>query len=363
MSVTVSEHLAATGETREQQALATILAGGIANELAETAWRMMTEAHRILLIAHHNPDPDALGSALGLALTLEAHGKQCVVACADPVPANFTFLPRRERVVTDLPDADFDLVVALDAGELSRYGALYERYKTFFDSARIVNIDHHATSTGCGVVNIIDSDSAATAELLTILLLNRGVAISQDAAKCLLAGIITDTRSFEFDATTERTLTAGAYLVGCGAVPEAIIKPMYRLKPFPKLKLWGRVLASAQREADGRVIWALLRQFDIDEVGASPDMDDGLPSYLLDTNGVELALLLREGEDGKTRVSVRTTGPWDASAICAHYGGGGHMRASGCTVDALIDQAEQQVIAYVLHVVTTGEYEGRSVDL
>jgi bifunctional oligoribonuclease and PAP phosphatase NrnA len=354
--VAVSGDSAATDKTSERKALAAILAAGIANELAEAAWRLMMDARRILLIAHHNPDPDALGSALGLAFALEAHDKQCVVACADPVPANFTFLPGRERVVTELPAEDFDLVIALDAGELSRYGALYERHQAFFDGARIVNIDHHATSTGCGVVNIIDPASAATAELLTLLLLNRGAAISQDSAQCLLAGIITDTRSFEFDATTERTLTAGAYLVGCGAVPQAIIKPMYRLKPYPKLKLWGRVLASVQTAADGRVIWASLRQRDIAEAGATPDMDDGLPSYLLDTDGAEIAILLREGDDGKTRASIRTTGPWDASKICAHYGGGGHIRASGCTVDASIDEAEPQVIAYVRQVVTTGEY-------
>jgi bifunctional oligoribonuclease and PAP phosphatase NrnA len=356
MRVTASEQPAATSITSEQQALAAILAGGIADDLAEAAWRLMMGAHRILLIAHHNPDPDALGSALGLALALEPYGKECIVACADPVPANYTFLPGRERVVTELPSEDFDLVVALDAGELARYGTLYERHKAFFDGARIVNIDHHATSTGCGVVNIIEPAAAATAELLTLFLLNRGATITQDVAMCLLAGIITDTRSFEFEATTERTLAAGAYLVGCGAAPEAIIKPMYRLKPYPKLRLWGRVLASVQSAADGRVIWATLRQRDIEEAGATPDMDDGLPSYLLDTEGVEIAILLREGDDGKTRASVRTTGPWDAAKISAHFGGGGHIRAAGGTLDADVDQAEQQVVAYVLLVVTTGEY-------
>ena len=342
--------------TDSQKALAGILAAGIDDALAEAAWRLIMDARRILLLAHYNPDPDALGSALGLAHALQPYGKACVVACADPVPANYTFLPGREQVVTELPDEDFDLVIALDAGDLSRYGALYERHKAFFDGARILNIDHHATSTGCGIVNIIDTASAATAELLTLLLLNRGVAIDQDAAMCLLAGIITDTRSFEFDATTERTLTAGAYLVGRGAIPEAIIKPMYQLKPFPKVRLWGRVLQSVQSAADGRLIWVTLRQSDIAAAGATPDMDDGLPSYLLDTEGVQIALLFRERSANQTRVSVRTTGPWDASQISAHYHGGGHIRAAGCTVDADIDHAEQQVVAYVSRVLTTGEY-------
>jgi phosphoesterase RecJ-like protein len=358
--VTASKHssaeTASPGAHDSQAALAAILAAGIDNDRAEAAWRLMMDAQRLLLLAHYNPDPDALGSALGLAYALQPYGKMCVVACADPVPASFTFLPGREQVITELPNEDFDLIIALDAGDLARYGALYERHKSFFDGTPILNIDHHATSTGCGIVNIIDTASAATAELLTLLLLNRGAAISLDAAKCLLAGIITDTRSFEFDATTDRTLTAGAYLVGCGAVPEAIIKPMYRLKPYPQLRLWGRALQSAHSDAHGRVLWATLRLSDFDESGATPDMDDGLSTYLLDTDGVEIAVLMRERADGQTRASVRTSGPWDASKITAHYGGGGHMRAAGCTLNAKIAQAERQMIDYILRVIATGEY-------
>src|SRR5262249_55732999 len=146
---------------------------------------------------------------------------------------------------------DFDLVIALDAGELDRYGALYTRHQTYFDTANMLNLDHHVTSTGCGRVRIIDPAAAATAELLTLFLLNRGLTIALEARQCLLAGIIRDTRSFEFDATTARTLAAGAYLVGCGATPETIIKPMYHLKPLVKARLWGIVLDRALRTAAG----------------------------------------------------------------------------------------------------------------
>ena len=343
-------------EPAEKAALAALLAAGIADDLAEAAWRLLMDARRILLLAHHNPDPDALGSALGLTQALQPYGKACVVACADPVPVGFTFLPGREQVVTELPDEDFDLVVALDAGDLARYGTLYERHKTFFDHARILNIDHHASSTGCGVVNVIDPTAAATAELLTLLLLNRGAAINRDAAECLLAGVITDTRSFEFDATTERTLAVGAYLVGCGAVPESIVKPMYRMKPFAQVRLWGRVLQTAQTASEGRVIWATLRRSDMEESGATQDMDDGLPAYLLDVEGVEIAVMLREGDENTTRVSVRTRGPWDGSKMTMRFGGGGHKRAAGCTIHSPIDQAEQEFIAYTLKVVATSEY-------
>jgi bifunctional oligoribonuclease and PAP phosphatase NrnA len=325
--------------TLPQEALARLLASGIKDALAAGAWRLIEGAHRLLLLAHEHPDPDTLGSALGLAHSLRPLGKACTVACADPVPANYAFLPGREAVVTELPGGDFDLVVALDAGELSRFGALYERHRAFFDGATILNFDHHVTSAGCGKINVIDPVSAATAELLTLFLLNRGVSISREAARCLLAGIITDTRAFEFDATTARTLAAGAYLVGCGALSEEIIKPMYRLKPLAQARLWGRVLGELQSGAGGRLVWAPLRLAYLQETGAGADMDNGLPSYLMDIEGVGIAALFKEQSDGTTRVSLRSADPYDVAAIAKRYGGGGHVRAAGCSLSLPIDEA------------------------
>ncbi|HZC05271.1 MAG TPA: bifunctional oligoribonuclease/PAP phosphatase NrnA [Ktedonobacterales bacterium] len=330
-----------TQESARRERMAALLAREIDPASAERAWGLIERAQRIVALAHEKPDPDALGSALGLAWALRPLGKQVVVACADPVPANYTFLPGREMVVTELPDEAFDLVIALDAGELPRYGALYTRHQAFFDSATLFNMDHHVTSAGIGACAIIDVASAATAELLTLFLLNRGVAIGQEAAICLLAGIITDTRAFEFDATTDRTLLAGAYLVASGAKPEDIIKPMYRLKPLAKERLWGRALQSLGSAVDGRIVWATIRQSDLAAVDATPDMDDGLPSFLMDTEGVALAAIFREAPDGATRVSLRSAAPYDAAAICAQFGGGGHIRASGCTLRMDIDEAQR----------------------
>lgn len=335
----------------QQAARARILAVGIENGLAARAWRMIEDAQRIVILAHEHPDPDALGSALGLAFTLEPLGKECVVACADPVPTNYTFLPGYECAVTALPHTDFDLVIALDAGEVSRYGSLYTRHQDFFDRTPILNMDHHITSAGCGRVNIIDPISAATAELLTIFLLNRGVAIETEAAKCLLAGIITDTRSFEFDATTARTLTAGAYLVGQGAVPDDIIKPMYRLKPLAKARLWGLVLQTLERAADGRVVWATVRREMLASSGATADMDDGLPSYLLDIDGVGIAALFKEQENGDTKVSLRGVAPYDVAKIAARFSGGGHKRAAGCTLETRVDDAMRELVPHLVAAV------------
>jgi phosphoesterase RecJ-like protein len=336
--------VALTERAARGEELHAILARALPDAVITPAWEMIEQAQSILLLAHHKPDPDALGSTLGLAHCLKPLGKRCVVACADPAPSAFAFLPGYETVVSELPDEDFDLVIAADAGEMERYGELYTRYQAFFDNATILNLDHHLSSHGIGAYTIIDVPSAATAELLTIILANRGITIGREAAICLLAGIITDTRSFEFEATTERTLTAGAYLVSLGAVPQDIVKPMYRVQPLSKARLWGYALRSLTSSADGRLAWAAIRQEDFAAAGATADQDDGLPTYLKDIIGVEIAALLREQPNGTTRVSVRASAPYDASALCSQFGGGGHARAAGCTIEGDLDAALALVV-------------------
>lgn len=322
-------------------------AQGLDGEQVRAAWALMMAAERIVLLAHEHPDGDALGSALGLAHALRSYGKRCVVACADPPPALYSFVPGVETIQTDLGDEHFDLVVALDAGQLSRYGALYERHRDFLDHARIVNIDHHVTSQGCGQVNIIDVPSAATAEILTLMLMQLGVSISCEAAVCLLTGIVTDTRAFEFSATTPRTLEAAAHLMRAGAVPAEIVKPVYRMKSLPKARLWGQVLSAVESALDGRLVWSALTTEMLEQSGATADLDDGLPSYLIDIEGAQIAALFKEHQEDYPRVSLRTVHPYDAAAMAAHFGGGGHVRAAGFTFRGTLAEARQEVLAYL----------------
>jgi bifunctional oligoribonuclease and PAP phosphatase NrnA len=329
-----------------------LLAGGIDPALAQAGWDLIDHASDIVILAHENPDPDALGSALGLARALISLGKHATVACADPVPESFTFLADAGQVVTSLASTAFDLVIALDAGELSRYGRIYDENRVWLDQAVVLNIDHHISTRGCGKVNIVDPIAAATAELLTCFLLSREIEPDATTAQALLSGIITDTRSFEFDATTERTLAAGSYLVSRGGVPETIIKPMYRMKPLAKARLWGLVLTTLASGAGGKLVWATLLREHLTEAGATSDMDDGLPSYLMDIEGVAISVIFRERDEAVTRVSIRAAAPYDAAAICGHFGGGGHLRAAGCTISEPVAVAREQVVAYIEAILT-----------
>lgn len=319
----------------------------IPSELAAAAWRLVERAGRIVIFAHQHPDPDALGSGLGLAHALWDLGKVAIVACPDPAPPDYaSFLPGLETVVTALSGPPFDLVIALDAGDLSRYGDLYERSLDLVRDAPILNIDHHLTSTGCGVVNIIDPDAAATAELLALWLAQQQIAISTGAAKCLLAGMITDTRAFEFSSTTARTMLVGAYLMERGAVPNAVIKPMYRMRSLPAARLFGLVTATLASDCNGRLTWAEITPTMWAQIGAPVGtLDEGISNFLLDITGVEMAILFRQVAPQTVRLSIRTTERQDATILAQHFGGGGHARASGCTIQADLATAKEQALA------------------
>jgi phosphoesterase RecJ-like protein len=327
--------------------LPTALPATIAPALAAAARQLVDRAQRIVIFAHQHPDPDALGSGLGLASALQGLGKTAIVACPDPAPASYAaFLPGLASVVTALTGPPFDLLVALDAGDLSRYGDLYERNIDLLRDTPILNMDHHVTSTGCGQVNIIDVASAATAELLTLWLAQEAIPITTDAAKCLLAGIITDTRAFEFDATTARTLLVGAYLMERGAVPIDVIKPMYRLRSLQAARLFGLVTATLASDCEGRLTWAEITPAMWAAISAPVGtLDDGISNFLIDIEGAEMAILFRQVAPEVVRLSIRTTAKQDATILAQRFGGGGHPRAAGCTITTDLATAKEQALA------------------
>lgn len=316
------------------------------------AMALIQPAQRIALIAHERPDGDCLGSAVGFAHILRLIGKTCIAACADPAPRNLAFMPGIEALQHTLGDENFDLVIAVDAGELSRFGSLYERHRTFLDQVNILNIDHHISSSGCGRVNIIDPAAAATAELLVLLQQQAELPLNREAALCLLTGIITDTSSFQFTNTTARTLEVSAQLLRAGAIPESVVQPIYRTRPLAQVRLQALVLARAQTALGGRLIWSQSTDATLAEAGASADMDDNISGLLRDIEGVEVAAYFKSyGDPSVTRLSLRSAAPYNAAEICQRIAnGGGHARAAGGTLYMPIEEATRQVVVELMRV-------------
>ena len=318
--------------------------------LVEQAMALILSARRIALIAHENPDGDCIGSALGLAHMLHEVEKTCVPACADAAPRMLAFLPGIEMLRDTLDDEGFDLVIALDAGELERFGPLYERHRALLDNATILNIDHHISSSGCGRVNIIDPISAATAELLVLFQQQAGLPLSRDAALCLLTGLITDTHSFQYTNTTARTMEVAAALLRAGAIPETVVKPVYRTRSLALMRFQAMVIDNARTSCDGRLIWSQATSATLAASGAQAEMDDNFAGMLRDIGGVEIAAFFKSYDEPTiTRLSLRCAAPYSAAAICQRFGGGGHERAAGARLHMPIEEATTVVVAALEH--------------
>lgn len=306
------------------------------------------EARRVLTICHENPEADALGSALGLALAIEQLGGVATPVCADPVPAMYDFLPGMDRFRGGPdPDIDYDLIVVGDCGELERVGPVLERHASLFRSVPILDIDHHKSNPGFGALDWIDAEAAATCEMVTLLVRALGLplgAADGAIAANLAAGVCIDTANFQHSNTTPRTLRVGAELLAAGAPLADIARRFYRSKPNEQLRLFGLVLGRMETALDGRLAWSSLLEADFATAGAEPAHSEGLIDLLSQSESAELAVLFKEAGPA-TRLSLRTKpGGVDATVLADRYGGGGHARAAGATVPLALEAARPEVL-------------------
>jgi phosphoesterase RecJ-like protein len=296
-----------------------------------------------------------LGSALGVALALETLGARATPVCSDPVPAMYGFMPFIERFRTDPdPSIDYDLIVVTDCGELARVGRVLEEHADLFGRVPILDIDHHGSNPGFGAVDWIDASAAATCEMVTLALPGLGVpvdALGGALATDLMAGVVIDTATFQHPNTTPRTLRVGSELLAAGAPLSDISRRLYRTKPAAQLRLFGSVLARLVTELDERIGWSVLRDEDLVAAGAVPAMSEGIIDLLAQSERGEVTILFKD-QDVRTRISVRTRdGGVDAIALTGRFGGGGHARAAGATIEAPFAEARDQVLAVARELV------------
>jgi phosphoesterase RecJ-like protein len=312
-------------------------------EIAEVA-RALRGAARITAICHENPDADTIGAAIAVSLMAERLGVETEIVSADGFPPVFDFLPRAERV-RRRPGLEPDLAVVCDAATLERVGRIATEEADWFSRARLLNIDHHVSSSYFGDLNLVDPSAAATCQVLAGLVDELGIELDAELATALLTGIVRDSHGFSDAATTGETLRITARLVDAGAPLALIHRRILSELPFPTLALWGKMLAGVGEDREARIVHATLTQQMLDETGTEQHDADGLAEFLAKAKGADVTLLLRELGPAETRVSVRTSDAVDATAIAGQFGGGGHVRRAGCTVPRHVDQAIALVLA------------------
>ena len=312
-------------------------------------------AQTIVLACHINPDGDALGSLIALALAIESAfpKKDLTLLSRDGVPEMYRFLPSSERVAQMTERRDFDLAIVLDSGDLKRVGD--QIVPIILSAGTQMDIDHNVGEGAFGKVRLLNARAAATAEIVADLIDEMGVAITPDIAKCLLTGVITDTGSFRFMNVTPRTLRIAASMIEAGASPAIISEQVFDNRQFAATKLMGLALASLAQAEEGRIAWAHIRYEDFSAVGADDEATEGLINFVRAIRGTEIALLFRETKPGAIRVSLRSCEGRDVARIAGLFGGGGHRMAAGCSFNGPLADAEKALLAACTAVIASPE--------
>lgn len=355
---------------------------------------LINKASKILLVTHSNPDGDALGSILAMYLALKKLGKDPTAVCIDTIPSVFSFLPSSSEILPTLEGIKdfiitldcskaqaeklsynlensklniiitpkdgqfnpedvsfsygtykFDLIIVLDSADLEMLGLIYDKNIKLFYETPTINIDHHSTNENFGQCNLVELTATSTCEILVSLLeaLDAKL-IDPDVATCLLAGITTDTGSFQNTNTTPKSLTMAAQLVAAGARQQEIIRSIYKTKPLTTLKLWGKILSRIKFDPESKLAWSVVSFSDFEEEKATPEQTAGVIDELLSSvPEAEIILLLSEKKPGEISGSLRAKGT-NAAEIAGLFGGGGHPGAAGFQLSGVsLEEVEEKI--------------------
>jgi phosphoesterase RecJ-like protein len=310
-----------------------------------TQW--LEGAERIWLPLHVSPDGDSLGSNLAFASALMRRGFSCQVVSPDPIPDVYAPFYKPEAVyVGDVPPGPKATHIAcLDISDPTRTGGFYTANEAAFKGetgVKILNMDHHATNVRFGDLQLLDVTAAACAEQVAVALNDLGWAVDAEIARFILLGIVTDTLGFRTPATTARTLRIASHMMERGGDLFSIVDQAFHVRPLSTIMLWSKALASVALGADGRVIYLHITPAMLKEAGAKEEELEGLASYLASVRGkVKVAAVLKEREDGTTRVSLRSNPGVDVASVAQRLGGGGHLQAAGATIPTVGEEADK----------------------
>jgi phosphoesterase RecJ-like protein len=261
------------------------------------------------------------------------------MACADPIPAKFAFVPGIENVVQDV-NVPFDLVISLDCSDTKRLGHFTEM--PAFGDVPLLNIDHHLTNLRFGDVNLVDSCASSTAEIVFHLLEYMTIPLDAELATCLLTGIVTDTRGFRTSNVTVQVMEVATRLMNAGASLPTIAQHGLDHRATSAILLWREALSSLQ--VKDRVAWASVSLVMRHTAGHAGNGDAGLASFLLSADEADVAAVFVEREDGCIEIGFRAVPGFDVAHVAMQFGGGGHALAAGCTVPGPLEEAQARVL-------------------
>lgn len=323
-------------------------------------YRQLLRGRKVVVIGHARPDGDCIGSQVGLARILAAAGHAVTCVNADAVPRRLEFLvPGMTFVRTDamLSDPEDYAAVFVDSADHARPG---ERLKGRFP-APVGNIDHHLSNIGYAEFNLVDSGSAATAEIITGLALDLGLTIDAQAAQGLYTGIVTDTGQFRFASTSRRTFLLAAELLARGAKPPQVGFELYERESMGRMKLLEHYLASLTLECNGRVCVGVLAKGVFAATGTTAEDTEGLVDYARCIDGVDVGVLIEEREDGSVKASLRAKeAVYRMDLVAGEFNGGGHASAAGLNLKQNTANFRARLVAALARQIAAVDAKGKT---
>lgn len=309
----------------------------------QRAAELLKSKDNILILTHMNPDGDTLGSGFALLRALKNMGKRARLINADPIPEKFAYL------YEGLGDEAFteEFVVSVDVAERKLLGSYCDEYADRVDLA----VDHHESSRTFAKQTYCESDSASCCEIIYLLLEAMGTTITKEIADCIYTGMSTDTGCFKYSNVTVRTHEIAARLIKAGADHSRINVRMFETKTMGDFMLQKMCLDTLEVYGGGKVAVITATKDMLAQCGVDKSALDAIKPITRQIEGVEIGITVKEEKDGKTGISVRTGEGYDASAICAHFGGGGHVRAAGCEIKGTVKEAAEMVKKYIIEEV------------
>src|SRR5947208_3603398 len=313
---------------------------------ARTVAAVLGAGGRVALTTHVNADGDGVGSEVALWHLLADRGVTAVIANPTPIPERFGFLvpngaDHSGRAAKEIEAAD--VVVVLDISDVGRLGDLQHAIKR---SHAVACLDHHVSAGSLPEgPRLVTPEAAATAELVFDLASAVGWPLTPEAARALYVGILTDTGAFRFANTSPRVLRVAGALLECGVDPESIYETVYASAPEGRVRLMTEVLETLVVERERGLAWVTVPPDALQRHGATADDLDGIVEYPRSIAGVRLALLFRQLANGKVKVSFRSVGDVDVAELAQQFGGGGHRKAAGASLDGTLAEAQAAVLA------------------
>lgn len=299
----------------------------------------INKAEKIVIVTHENPDGDAVGSSLAMKLALRKLGKEADVIIPE-FPKSLGFLPGANEIKKDSDIENYDLAIALDSATVK----LLNGCAKYLDNAKIkVTIDHHSSNTMFADFNYVDQEAPACAQLLLIVFNYFGIEVDKEIGTCILAGIITDTGGFRYDGVTAETFRFVSDLCEKGIKVSTIYQQVFASKTRAKFELHRIASERLEFLEDGKIAFTYITKADEEQVGAENGDYDGIVENGRDVEGVEVSIFLRETDKG-IKASLRSKSYVNVSEAAMMFGGGGHVRASGCMLQGNIEQAKNQIL-------------------